>query len=81
MINSTKSMTPLSSGAAGAIEAIVCVLSIEHNKVPPDTEPEDPGSGMRPDYVPEGPRDVKVDVTMSNAWLRRTQRSRCYEAL
>ena len=34
-INSTKSMTGHLLGAAGAIEAVSCVLSIENNKIPP----------------------------------------------
>ena len=34
-INSTKSMTGHLLGAAGAIEAISCILSIKNNKIPP----------------------------------------------
>ena len=65
---STKSMTGHLLGAAGAIEAIVCVLSIEHNKVHQTLNLKTPDPECDLDYVPEGPRDVKVDVTMSNAF-------------
>uniref|UniRef100_UPI004038FB34 beta-ketoacyl-ACP synthase II n=1 Tax=Dialister succinatiphilus TaxID=487173 RepID=UPI004038FB34 len=68
VINSTKSMTGHLLGAAGAIEAIVCVLSIEHNKVHQTLNLKTPDPECDLDYVPEGPRDVKVDVTMSNAF-------------
>lgn len=68
VVNSTKSMTGHLLGAAGAIEAIVCVLSIQHNKVHQTLNLKTPDPECDLDYVQEGPRDVKVDVTMSNAF-------------
>lgn len=68
VVNSTKSMTGHLLGAAGAIEAVVCVESILHNKVHQTLNLKTPDPECDLDYVPEGPRDVKVDVTMSNAF-------------
>ena len=67
-VNSTKSMTGHLLGAAGAIEAVVCALSIENNKVHPtiNLKERDPDCDL--DYVTEGARDVKIDVAMSNSF-------------
>ena len=67
-INSTKSMTGHLLGAAGAIEAVVCALSIENNKVHPtiNLKERDPECDL--DYVTEGARDVKINVAMSNSF-------------
>ena len=67
-MNSTKSMTGHLLGAAGAVEAVVCALSIEHNKVHPTINQVEKDPECDLDYVPEGPRDVKVDVAMSNSF-------------
>ncbi len=67
-VNSTKSMTGHLLGAAGAIEAVVCAMTIEKNKVHPtiNLKERDPECDL--DYVTEGARDVKVDVAMSNSF-------------
>lgn len=67
-VNSTKSMTGHLLGAAGAVEAVVCALSIENNKVHPtiNYKEQDPECDL--DYVTEGARDTKVDVAMSNSF-------------
>lgn len=67
-VNSTKSMTGHLLGAAGAIEAVVCALSIENNKVHPtiNLKERDPECDL--DYVTEGARDVKINVAMSNSF-------------
>lgn len=67
-VNSTKSMTGHLLGAAGAIEAVVCALSIENNKVHPtiNLKERDPECDL--DYVTEGDRDVKINVAMSNSF-------------
>ena len=67
-VNSTKSMTGHLLGAAGAIEAVVCALSIENNKVHPtiNLKERDPECDL--DYVAEGARDVKINVAMSNSF-------------
>lgn len=67
-VNSTKSMTGHLLGAAGAIEAVVCALSLENNKVHPtiNLKERDPECDL--DYVTEGARDVKINVAMSNSF-------------
>jgi 3-oxoacyl-[acyl-carrier-protein] synthase II len=67
-VNSSKSMMGHLLGAAGAVEAIVCALSIEHNKVHPTINYKEKDPECDLDYVPEGARDVKVDVAMSNSF-------------
>ena len=67
-VNSTKSMTGHLLGAAGAIEAVACALSIQNNKVHPtiNLKEKDPDCDL--DYVTEGARDVKINVAMSNSF-------------
>lgn len=67
-VNSTKSMTGHLLGAAGAIEAVACALSIQNNKVHPtiNLKERDPECDL--DYVTEGARDVKINVAMSNSF-------------
>ena len=67
-MNSTKSMTGHLLGAAGAIEAVVCVLSIMNNKVHQTLNLQTPDPECDLHYAAEGPEDRKVDVTMSNAF-------------
>lgn len=67
-VNSTKSMTGHLLGAAGAIEAVVCALSIENNKVHPTINLKERDPECNLDYVTEGARDVKINVAMSNSF-------------
>lgn len=67
-VNSTKSMIGHLLGAAGAVEAVVCALSIENQKVHQTLNFENGGEDCDLDYVKEGPRDTKVDVAMSNSF-------------
>ena len=68
VVNYTKSMTGHLLGAAGAIEAVVCVLSIMNNKVHQTLNLQTPDPECDLHYAAEGPEDRKVDVTMSNAF-------------
>ena len=69
-INSTKSMTGHLLGAAGAIEAIASVLSIEHGIIPPTINHTTPDENIDPDLNLTlnkfQKRDVKV--VMSNTF-------------
>ncbi len=66
-INSTKSMIGHAMGAAGAIEAMVCVLTIRDNIIHPTINLENPDPQCDLDYVPLVARQAKVDVAMSNS--------------
>jgi 3-oxoacyl-[acyl-carrier-protein] synthase II len=67
-ISSTKSMTGHLLGAAGSIEAIVCVKAIEEGFIPPTIgyEKRDPECDL--DYVPNEGRRGEVNYALSNSF-------------
>jgi 3-oxoacyl-[acyl-carrier-protein] synthase II len=65
-ISSTKSMTGHLLGAAGGIESVVCVKTIEKGVVPPTMNLEEPDPDCDLDYVPNVAREVKVRTVLSN---------------
>ncbi len=67
-ISSTKSMTGHLLGAAGAIECIVCAMSIETSKVHPTINYENPDPELALDYVPNQFREKTVNVAISNSF-------------
>lgn len=68
MISGTKSMTGHMLGAAGAVEAIISVLAIEHQIVPPTINLEHPDQDWGVDLVPNQARSSKVQVALSNSF-------------
>lgn len=67
-VSSTKSMVGHMLGAAGAIEAIVCLLAIRDNMLPPTINQLVPDPDCDLDYVPNVARPGKVDVALSNSF-------------
>jgi 3-oxoacyl-[acyl-carrier-protein] synthase II len=67
-VSSTKSMIGHLLGAAGAVEAIVSVLSIRDQVVTPTINLDNPDEGCDLDYVPHNSRDRQVDVALSNSF-------------
>jgi 3-oxoacyl-[acyl-carrier-protein] synthase II len=68
LVNSTKSMTGHTLGAAGAIESVFCVLAIRDQKSPPTINIENPGDGCDLDYVKDKARSAKIDFAMNNSF-------------
>jgi len=66
-VSSTKSMTGHTLGAAGAIEAIFCVLGMRDGVLPPTINLENPDPDCDLDYVPKTSRKAKFDIAMSNS--------------
>lgn len=67
-ISSTKSMIGHAMGASGAIEAIICSLAIQQGWLPPTINYETPDPECDLDYVPNQPRQVAVNTTLSNSF-------------
>jgi 3-oxoacyl-[acyl-carrier-protein] synthase II len=67
-ISSTKSMTAHMLGAAGAVEAIVCIKAMQDSFIPPTIglENQDPECDL--DYVPKEGRDSDLEYTLSNSF-------------
>jgi len=67
-VSSTKSMTGHAIGAAGALEAIICVKAMEAGVMPPTINLDHPDPECDLDYVPNEARSKKLDVVMSNSF-------------
>jgi beta-ketoacyl-acyl-carrier-protein synthase II len=66
-VSSTKSMTGHAMGAAGAIEAFVCVKAIQTGCIPPTINYRHPDPELTLDYVPNEARAADVRVALSNS--------------
>jgi beta-ketoacyl-acyl-carrier-protein synthase II len=64
-ISSTKSMLGHMMGAAGAVEALVCALTIRDGRIPPTINLEQPDPACDLDYVPNTAREQPIDVALS----------------
>jgi 3-oxoacyl-[acyl-carrier-protein] synthase II len=67
-VSSTKSMTGHLLGAAGAIEAMITVLTIQNGIIPPTINLDNPDDGCDLDYVPHKARQADVRVGLSNSF-------------
>ena len=67
-MNSTKSMIGHTIGAAGAIEAIVCALTLQRGRIHPTVNIETPDPECDLDYTPNQARARPVQVALSNSF-------------
>jgi 3-oxoacyl-[acyl-carrier-protein] synthase II len=67
-ISSTKSMLGHMLGAAGALEACVCVQAITHGIIPPTINYTTPDPACDLDYTPNTARQVKVATALTNSF-------------
>jgi 3-oxoacyl-[acyl-carrier-protein] synthase II len=66
-VSSTKSVTGHCFGAAGAIEAMMCVLAVRDGVLPPTMNYVHPDPACDLDYVPNEARQTQVEIALSNA--------------
>ncbi len=67
-ISSTKSMIGHLLGAAGGVEAIICILAIRDQVAPPTINLDNPGAGCDLDYVPLEARPMRITTALSNSF-------------
>lgn len=67
-MSSIKSMMGHLIAAAGAVEFITCVLSIERGMLPPTINHHDPDPTLDLDYVPNSARQARVETCLSNSF-------------
>src|SRR5216110_1657493 len=67
-ISSNKSMVGHTISAAGAVEAVFTLLTLEHQRIPPTINYEVPDPAILFDVVPNKARDARVTAVMSNSF-------------
>lgn len=67
MVSSTKGNIGHLLGAAGAVEAVICVKAMENELVPPTINYKEKDEECDLDIVPNEPRKAKLNITMSNS--------------
>jgi beta-ketoacyl-acyl-carrier-protein synthase II len=67
-VSSIKSMIGHAMGAAGALEAIACVLTIWNKLIPPTINYTTPDPECDLDYVPNQARPAEVKIVLSNSF-------------
>ena len=67
-VSSNKSMVGHTISAAGAVEAIFSLLTLEHQRIPPTINYENPDPAIPFDVVANTARDARVTAVMSNSF-------------
>lgn len=67
-ISSTKSSIGHLLGSSGGVETITTILAIENSTAPATLNLDNPSEGCDLDYVPNTPRDLKINYAMSNSF-------------
>ncbi len=68
LVSSTKSLTGHLLGASGGVELIACVKAMADNVLPATYNHGTPSEGCDLDYIPNQPREKKVDLMLSNSF-------------
>jgi len=68
LISSTKSMTGHTLGAAGAIESLFSILSINDQVAPPTINLDNPDNEYKLNLVPHTAQEGKINITLSNSF-------------
>ena len=68
MVSSSKSQFGHLLGASGAVEAVVCCLSMKHQVAPPTINYQTPDPELDLDYVPNEPREARIRNILSNSF-------------
>ena len=68
VVNSTKSMVGHLLGAAGAVEALVCVLALRDQVSPPTINLDNPSPECDLDFVPNKAREMPIQYALSNSF-------------
>lgn len=67
-VSSNKSMVGHTISAAGAVEAVFSLLTLEHQRIPPTINYDNPDPAIPFDVVGNKARDAKVTAVMSNSF-------------
>jgi 3-oxoacyl-[acyl-carrier-protein] synthase II len=67
-VSASKSMIGHCLGAAGAVEAIVTILAVRDNRIPPTIHYQTPDPECDLDYVPNQSREAIVQIALSNSF-------------
>ena len=67
-VSSSKSQLGHLVGAAGAIEAVICILAMQHSLIPATINLHNPDPACDLDYVPNTPRPGTIDIAVSNSF-------------
>lgn len=67
-VSSNKSMVGHTLSAAGAVEAVFSLLTLEHQRIPPTINYDVPDPAIPFDVVPNTARDARITTVMSNSF-------------
>jgi len=67
-VSSTKSMIGHALGAAGSVEAAICVLALRDQVAPPTINLDKPDEGCDLDYVPHRAKEMPIRASLSNSF-------------
>jgi 3-oxoacyl-[acyl-carrier-protein] synthase II len=67
-VSGSKALLGHTLGGTGAIEAIICLLAMRDNIIPPTWNYSEPDPACDLDYVPNQPRPAQLDIVLSNSF-------------